>query len=382
MLAGISAEYYLRLERGRAQHPSPQILDALARALKLDIKATKYLHQLASPTTSRWDQSVLEVAAEGLDRLIDQCPFPAIVASRYQDVLAANPIARALSPGFAPGQNFLRWRLLDPAARKLYVDWDEATDAAVSGLRECAGIDPHDPRMQKLIAELSDGQPTFPRTVGARRCGLPVGNLAHASSAGRPPLSLPEPAQRSACSARHGTASAHLSRRPWQRLRQSAGGTPGPRDRIRGIADDIARGSAVYVSMETVDLPVHATVRADAGQGAGQGARRSGGVVLRAEVGRLPGAGVPRRRRRGRCSRATARSSAGTSRSCCDALRDELAPRCVLDGEVVVPREIGGRIRLDWESLSQRIHPAASRVKMLAEQTPGAFHRLRRAGHR
>ena len=55
------------------------------------------------------------------------------------------------------------------------------------------------------------------------------------------------------------------------------------------------------------------------------------------------------------------------------ALRDELAPRCVLDGEVVVPREIGGRVRLDWESLSQRIHPAASRVKMLAEQTPAHF---------
>ena len=69
MLAGISAEYYLRLERGRAQNPSPQILDALARALKLDLKATKYLHQLASPTTSRWDHSVLEVAADGLDRL-------------------------------------------------------------------------------------------------------------------------------------------------------------------------------------------------------------------------------------------------------------------------------------------------------------------------
>jgi ATP-dependent DNA ligase len=55
------------------------------------------------------------------------------------------------------------------------------------------------------------------------------------------------------------------------------------------------------------------------------------------------------------------------------ALRDELASRCVLDGEVVVPREIGGRIRLDWESLSQRIHPAASRIKMLAEQTPAHF---------
>jgi ATP-dependent DNA ligase len=56
-----------------------------------------------------------------------------------------------------------------------------------------------------------------------------------------------------------------------------------------------------------------------------------------------------------------------------ESLRAEIAPRCVLDGEVVVPREIDGRIRLDWDSLSQRIHPAASRVRMLAEQTPAHF---------
>jgi ATP-dependent DNA ligase len=56
-----------------------------------------------------------------------------------------------------------------------------------------------------------------------------------------------------------------------------------------------------------------------------------------------------------------------------EALRDELAPRCVLDGEVVVPREVDGRIRLDWESLSQRIHPAESRVKLLAKETPAHF---------
>ncbi|WP_048472132.1 ATP-dependent DNA ligase [Mycolicibacterium chlorophenolicum] len=56
-----------------------------------------------------------------------------------------------------------------------------------------------------------------------------------------------------------------------------------------------------------------------------------------------------------------------------DAVRDELAPRCVLDGEIVVPREIGGRVRLDWESLSQRIHPAESRVRLLSEQTPAHF---------
>ena len=56
-----------------------------------------------------------------------------------------------------------------------------------------------------------------------------------------------------------------------------------------------------------------------------------------------------------------------------ESLRDELASRCVLDGEVVVPREIDGRVRLDWESLSQRIHPAESRIRMLAEQTPAHF---------
>lgn len=56
-----------------------------------------------------------------------------------------------------------------------------------------------------------------------------------------------------------------------------------------------------------------------------------------------------------------------------EAVREEVAPRCVLDGEVVVPRDVEGRVRLDWDSLSQRIHPAASRVRMLAEQTPAHF---------
>lgn len=56
-----------------------------------------------------------------------------------------------------------------------------------------------------------------------------------------------------------------------------------------------------------------------------------------------------------------------------EAVRDELSPRCVLDGEIVVPREIAGRTRLDWESLSQRIHPAESRITMLSKETPAHF---------
>jgi transcriptional regulator with XRE-family HTH domain len=164
-LAGISAEYYLRLEQGRDKNPSPQILDALARALQLDIKATEYLYQLASGR--HVPQPDLETAADDLEQLIDQLPMPAIVANRYQDVLASNAVARALSPSYMPGQNFLRWRLVEPAAKDYFVDWEEATDIAVSGLREVAGASSDDPRMRELIGELSATSARF-RELWAR----------------------------------------------------------------------------------------------------------------------------------------------------------------------------------------------------------------------
>lgn len=165
MLAGISVEYYLRLERGRAQNPSPQIIDALARALRLDAKATRYLHALANPHGG--ETSEPDAAAYGLAELINQFLPPAIVTNRYRDVLAANRIARALSPEFTPGQNSLRWRLLDPVARQLYPNWEDSVEIAVGGLRELSGACPTDPRMRALIAELSDASEYF-RELWAR----------------------------------------------------------------------------------------------------------------------------------------------------------------------------------------------------------------------
>jgi len=90
-----------------------------------------------------------------------------LVPASFRCRLAANPCARALSPGFTPGQNFLRWRLLEPAARKLYVNWDEATEIAVSGLREVAGSDMGDPRLRALIDELTAASQRF-RELWAR----------------------------------------------------------------------------------------------------------------------------------------------------------------------------------------------------------------------
>jgi transcriptional regulator with XRE-family HTH domain len=173
MLAGISAEYYLRLEVGRDKHPSDQVLDALARALRLDTKAAQHLRRLAAPPEGKTPE--LEAEAYALAEVIEQFSMPAVLVNRYQDVLAANPLAQALSPGFAPGQNSLRWRLLDPAARELYVDWDEATEILVNGLREFSGPCPNDPRMQALIAELSSLSPRFRELWSRAEVGYRLG---------------------------------------------------------------------------------------------------------------------------------------------------------------------------------------------------------------
>jgi transcriptional regulator with XRE-family HTH domain len=166
LLAGISAEYYLRLEVGRDKNPSAQVVEALARALRLDVLATQHLQYLAAPTGS--DLCHVDAApAYAFAEVIDDFLLPAFLANRYLDVLAANPMARALSPEFTPGQNFLRWRLLDPAAPELYVDWHDATASAVAGLRDLGGRWPEDPRVQALIAELSSASERF-RELWAR----------------------------------------------------------------------------------------------------------------------------------------------------------------------------------------------------------------------
>jgi hypothetical protein len=163
----------LRLEVGRDKHPSPQVVDALARALLLDVKATQHLRQLVAPPGA--DTPDLEAEAYALAEVIQQISAPAVLVNRYQDVLAANPIARALSPGFAPGQNVLRWRLLDPAARKLYVNWEEATELIVNGLREFSGAYPNDARMRALIVELSSASARFRELWSRAEVGYSLG---------------------------------------------------------------------------------------------------------------------------------------------------------------------------------------------------------------
>jgi transcriptional regulator with XRE-family HTH domain len=157
LLAGVSADYYIRLEQGRDQHPSEQVLDALARALSLDDEATAHLHELGRPVPRRRRAAARpERVRPELQRLLDTwTQTPAFVLGRRMDVLAHNALAGALYRGFTTGTNLLRVILLDPAAQQFYADWDRVARDAVAALRASAGADLNDPRLTELVGELS-----------------------------------------------------------------------------------------------------------------------------------------------------------------------------------------------------------------------------------
>jgi transcriptional regulator with XRE-family HTH domain len=157
MLAGVSSDYYVRLEQGRDQHPSPQVLDALARALQLDGDATAYLHRLAAtPARPRRKAPRPEKVPAGILQLIASwTQTPAYVHGRYMDVLAVNPLATALMPWYVTGDNLVRAAFLDPRVHDMYGNWEQVTESTVAGLRALVGPDVDDPRLNELVGELS-----------------------------------------------------------------------------------------------------------------------------------------------------------------------------------------------------------------------------------
>jgi len=167
-LAGMSVDYYVRLEQGRDLTPSPSVLDALARALRLDDIEREHLYSLvrpaAPPTRARPDAggSGADGPAPirpGVRLLLDGIPTPAFVIGRRLDILATNRMARALLADFDARpvryRNHARWIFLDPATRDLYVDWPVVARENVAILRRDAGRYPHDTELQALIGELS-----------------------------------------------------------------------------------------------------------------------------------------------------------------------------------------------------------------------------------
>jgi transcriptional regulator with XRE-family HTH domain len=172
-LAGISADYYLRLEQGRDRNPSPQVLEALARVFGLDATATQYLLSLSTARPAARSRPRREVVPTGIRQLLDALDLPAFVESRMFDVLAANRLATALSPRIRPGENRLRSMLLDEDEQDLHPGWERMIGGMVASFRASLGADVDDPRLTQLVGELSLASELF-RQLWARHDVKPL----------------------------------------------------------------------------------------------------------------------------------------------------------------------------------------------------------------
>ncbi|GAA0636536.1 helix-turn-helix transcriptional regulator [Kutzneria viridogrisea] len=169
--AGISIEYYTRMERGNLSGVSDGVLDALAHALRLDDTERMYLYDLARaagpPSEARAQQRVVRpTVRSSLARIVEGMPeLPAFVMNSRLDTLAANPLGLALYSEMyadpACGANVARFAFFHPAARRFYTDWERMARFAVGALRVEAGRRPHDRDLANLIGDLSTRSDAF-----------------------------------------------------------------------------------------------------------------------------------------------------------------------------------------------------------------------------
>lgn len=168
MLAGISVDYYLRLERGRDRSPSPQVLDSIARVLQLDEEHFAHLRSLATIGSRRADRAPQPpVPPDGTLKLLHSLPQPAFLEDRSFDIVESNVAARALSPRLTAGGNQLRDVFLDPQERLLHPDWQSVTVCLVAGIRQASARALEEPRLGDLVSELLFKSPRF-RELWAR----------------------------------------------------------------------------------------------------------------------------------------------------------------------------------------------------------------------
>lgn len=186
MLSGVSVDYYTRIEKGDLTGVSDEVLDALARTLRLDEAETAYLYDLARtahrPAKARRKPKATTTVPPQVQLLIDSMTAsPAIALSRRLDILAANALGGALfdvvysSPirhSTASAPNLASFVFLDPAAAEFYADLDDAAATCVKILRAQAGATPHDKQLIHLVGELTTRSEDFSARWAAHDVGL------------------------------------------------------------------------------------------------------------------------------------------------------------------------------------------------------------------
>lgn len=194
MLAGVSVSYYTRLEQGQSLRASAQVLDALARALRLHPHERAHLHDLAGGAEHRTEvrRSPVEDISPAVRELLSGMPdVPAIVLGRRSDVLGWNELGHALLAGHcdplsperpADRPNMARMIFTDAHCQELYVDWDAKAKAVVGNLRLLAGQHPEDALLASLIGELTMVSSDFASMWAdhrVRACGVATYGLRH-----------------------------------------------------------------------------------------------------------------------------------------------------------------------------------------------------------
>ena len=170
-LAGVSVEYYKRLERGNATGASDIVLDALADALRLDDAERAHLFDLAraaspiAPQRRRAGGPSSQRIRPVVQQILDSITAPATVSNMRCDYLAANQLGRALyAPLFESREqppNSARFTFLDPVAQEFFLDWEKAAKDLVAALRSIAGRNPYDRALSDLVGELSTRSDAF-----------------------------------------------------------------------------------------------------------------------------------------------------------------------------------------------------------------------------
>ncbi|SCF25710.1 Helix-turn-helix domain-containing protein [Micromonospora purpureochromogenes] len=167
MLAGVSLDYYTRLERGNIRGASESVLNAIARALQLNDVEREHLFDLARTaavaSATRSGKAAKRSLRASVQRVLDNLAVPAVVYNAQQDLIASNLMGRALfSPHFeAERPNMARFIFLDPRAKDYYIDWPLARRMTAAMLRLEAGRDPLNSDLTALIGELSTRSPQF-----------------------------------------------------------------------------------------------------------------------------------------------------------------------------------------------------------------------------
>ncbi|RSM69725.1 transcriptional regulator [Amycolatopsis sp. WAC 01375] len=164
-LAGISVDYYTRLEQGRARNVSDSVLESLSRALRLHRDEETYLRNLAAPKRKRVARPKARRIRPELQLMLHAIQTPALIFDRYGDVLAWNSLGAALSLDFAERpageRNIPKMFFLDERARELHPEWETVAKEIVANLRAESGKYPDDPRFAQLVGELSLGSEAF-----------------------------------------------------------------------------------------------------------------------------------------------------------------------------------------------------------------------------